>query len=322
MGKTKIEWTATHNADGSVTPGATWNPIRARTKEDFVVPAGKWGYHCEHISPGCKNCYAESMNGRTLPAWGTGLKYNVPNREKIDIFLDEKELLKPLSWKRPRKVFVCSMTDLFADFVPDDMILDVFRKMAQCPSHTFQVLTKRADRMQSILSRRRWRDLGGGHCVSLFPDEHREDDLWFLPNVWLGVSCENQEWADKRIPWLLKTPAEVRFLSVEPMLGPVDLNRIPIAGIGEEYDPVIHANVLNRASALSAFAPHVNWVIVGGESGHGARPMNPQWVRDIRDQCVNAGVAFFFKQMCNQKGRKIPFESVPEDLKVRELPNA
>lgn len=111
---TKIEW-----AD------ASWNPIRARVKEPIAKMRGgeligiiqPWGYHCERVSPGCKNCYAATMNGRMLPAWGTGLDYTVPNREKVEIFLDEKEMFKPMKWKKPRRIFVCSMTDLFAEFV-------------------------------------------------------------------------------------------------------------------------------------------------------------------------------------------------------------
>ncbi len=147
MGKTSIEWT-----------DVSWNPIRARLREDNnmskdsslrfkVIPADKWGYHCERVSPGCKNCYACSMNGRTFPAWGTGLDYTVSNREKVEIFLDEKVLLEPLRWKKPRKVFVCSMTDLFAPFVTNAMRDQIFGIMAVCRQHMFQILTKRAELM-------------------------------------------------------------------------------------------------------------------------------------------------------------------------------
>lgn len=135
----KIEW-----CDSS------WSPIRARAKENMVirgreVPAGKMGYHCERISPGCAHCYAATMNGRMLPAWGTGLDFTVPNREKVSIFLDEQELLKPLGWKKPRRIFVESMSDWCATFVADEMRDRILAVAALCPQHTFLFLTKRAD---------------------------------------------------------------------------------------------------------------------------------------------------------------------------------
>lgn len=270
---------------------ASWNPVRARLKEDAhikregrlsVISAGKWGYHCEHASPGCKNCYAERMNGRTLPAWGTGLAYTVPNREKVEIFLDETELLKPLKWKKPRKVFVCSMTDLFADFVSDDIRDRIFTLIGLAPAlghnHTFIILTKRAEAMRAYLSSNetlgRIALIGAeilgddGHVKLTYKDDGLSGVCF--KNCWLGVSCENQEWADKRIPWLLKTPAAVRFVSAEPLLGTLDL--------GE---------------CLS----HLDWVIVGGESGSGARPFDIQWARDIIAQCKDSGVPCFVKQI-------------------------
>lgn len=184
--KSKIEWT-----------DASWTPIRARNKVTAKV-----GWHCEHDTPGCKFCYAESMNKRL----GTGLPFKPGHRKDIEIFLDEEMLLQPMRWKKPRMIFVCSMTDLFADFVPDEWIDRVFAIMAACQQHTFQVLTKRAERMRAYCG-----TLGGHHerdRVSLAAKALQPDGpgFWwtlnggaFLPNVWLGVSAEDQKRADERI---------------------------------------------------------------------------------------------------------------------------
>ncbi len=254
--KSKIEWT-----------DATWNPIRARRKDTSKV-----GYHCERVSPACKNCYAATFNRRGL-AVGTGLDYTVPNRENIEIYLDEKTLLQPLSWKRPRKIFVCSMTDLFGDFVPDYLIDRVHAMMALCPQHTFLTLTKRAARMEQysnaeFVSNRIYRAM-----VAATP----EHGVWswggyrqMFEHVWRGVTAEDQQRADERIPYLLRTPAEKRFVSVEPMLGRVNLQKWLYA---------------------------LDWVIIGGESGGGARGMDVAWVRDLQGQCKMERVACFIKQL-------------------------
>jgi len=237
--KTKIEWSQ-----------HTWNPLKARLLEPVqrlvkssgelkIIPAGKVGYHCEHISPGCIKCYAETGNGRCLPAWGTGLAYNVPNRDKVEIFIDEKTLVEPLKWKPGTVAFVCSMTDLFADFVPDELIDRVFAVMALCSGVTFQVLTKRANRMlkwsQGIegMDGQSARDaLIEGAAQALYAQLHPGEDpsMWLavhqpLPNAWMGCSVESKKYADERIPLLLKTPAAIRFVSYEPALGPVDFQR-------------------------------------------------------------------------------------------------
>lgn len=285
--KTSIEWT-----------DATWNPIRAHLKEDFiiqtgrVIPAGKWGYHCERISPGCKNCYAATMNGRTLPAWGTGLDYIVPNREKVEIFLDEEELLKPLKWKRPRSVFVCSMTDLFADFVPDEFIHKIWAVMSQSPDHVFQVLTKRPERMHHLVSDRDLDDQVDGAGEGFGWCHANAAGRLPLPNVWLGVSVENQKYADERIPWLLQTPAAVRWISAEPLLGPVDLHRGGFSLISPVKSPT------------GKQWPGLDWVVTGAESGHGARPCDESWIRSLKDQCAAAAVPFFYKQKV-VNGKKI-----------------
>ena len=264
--KTSIEWT--RGDDGSA--GATWNPIRAH---NLTANGGKIGWHCEHVSEGCRNCYAESMNRRL----GTYLDFKPGNRDHIEIFLDEKMLLAPLRWKKPRRVFVNSMTDTFAEFVKDEWIDRMFAVMALAPQHTFQVLTKRPGRMQTYCcdpqSQRIWRlacNMGQpGRALSATLAKFGSP--WPLPNVWLGVSAEDQATFEERRQSLRDTPAAVRFFSLEPLLGPIDIGPALVTGC-------------------------YHWTIVGGESGPHARPMNPQWARDIRDQCKAAGVAFFHKQ--------------------------
>lgn len=260
MDNTKIEW-----AD------ASWTPIRARN-----LMTGKVGWHCEHVSEGCRFCYAETLNRRL----GTTFDFKPGHRADIDIVLDEKMLTQPLRWKRSRRIFVCSMTDLFADFVSDEMIDRVFAVMALAPQHKFLVLSKRAARMQDYFAARTdgdpWAEAAGYIADLVGMREHPvvlEPSDMPLANLWLGVSVEDQARADERISLLLATPAAVRFLSCEPLLGAVDL-RLPPAASG----------------------PAVDWVIAGGESGRGARPMHPDWARSLRDQCQAAGVPFFFKQ--------------------------
>jgi protein gp37 len=207
----RIEWT-----------DVTWNPVTGCTK----------------ISQGCKNCYAERMAKR-LKAMGSA-RY----RDGFSITLHADLLDLPRRWKQPRTVFVNSMSDLFHEDIPDEYIARVFETMRGCPQHTFQVLTKRAERLASLAPRLPWSQ-----------------------NVWMGVSVEDARVVE-RIPCLQKVPAAVRFLSLEPLIGP--LENLPLEGI--------------------------NWVIVGGESGPRARPMKRDWVNSILRQCRAAGAAFFFKQ--------------------------
>lgn len=293
---TAIEWT-----------DSTWTPIRARCWEIQDDGSGKEriGWHCEHVSEGCRNCYAEGINRRL----GTGYDYKPGNLrgkpgyygggiERPEIFLDEKMLLAPLKWKKPRMIFVCSMTDLFADFVTDEMILrilDVIRRTSwdggsNCGKinngageHTYQVLTKRSGRMAAFMKRLRWRrDPDGGGTMYLADDNQ---PALVMKNLWLGVSAEDQKTADERIPDLLQTPAAVRFVSLEPLLGAITL---PLRyGFPDHID---------RNGNGHWSPPQLDWIIVGGESGPHGRPMHPDWPRAIRDQCVAAGTAFFFKQ--------------------------
>lgn len=255
---TNIEWT--RGDDGS--KGETWNPL-----------AG-----CEYASPGCTGCYAarEAFGRlRGVPLYAGLAHRRTPDelpRFTGEIRLAPERLDQPLRWKRPRRVFVNSMSDLFHPDVPDEFVGRVWSTMRDAPQHTFQVLTKRPQRMASLLSR--FRTLDGG---SFYIGDR--GDPFVLPQVWCGTSVENQRYADLRIPHLLATPAAVRFLSVEPLLGPVDLSAWLHGGFGRAGDH-----------------DEIDWVIVGGESGPRARAMHPQWVRDLRDQCTDNGVPFLFKQ--------------------------
>jgi protein gp37 len=286
-----IEWT-----------DASWNPIRARNKT-----TGKVGWHCEHVSEGCRNCYAESINRRL----GTGVDYKPGElTNNVEVFLDEKMLLAPLHWKRPRKIFVGSMTDLFATFVTAEWLDRVFAVMALCPRHTFQLLTKRPERMREYIN--------PSTCARIFGariDNHPSGtsgrlyefiDLlpWPLPNVWLGTSVEDQPTADERIPHLLNTPAAIRFLSCEPLLGPIDLRRIE--AVKNTYDARgglkrcgIRIDALTGTyleSRVQYPNDKIDQVICGGESGRNARWMHPDLPRSLRDQCAASGVPYFFKQ--------------------------
>jgi protein gp37 len=300
--KTAIEW-----AD------ATINPVRARRMDDVVEPRRRMGWHCEHVSEGCRNCYAEALN---RDRFGTGLDYKpghlVAKGGTVKIYLAARALTDMLSWRRPRRIFVCSMTDLFADFVPDWMIDRVFAAMALAPQHTFMLLTKRPERMREYLFSISAAGLNGRQMEmraavrDISPEKAtlaeteavirvsgaRETGTWApLPNVWLGVTAEDQTRADERIPVLLATPAAKRFVSVEPMLGAVDLTNLDNTGTCRQ-EKRHGINALWKTS----LRPRLDWVICGGESGPNARPRHPVWVRSLRDQCAAAGVAFFDKQ--------------------------
>ena len=224
MARSEIEWTE-----------ATWNPI-----------AG-----CSLVSPGCTNCYAMRMAAR-LQAMGMQ-KYEGTTRKSGKrhvwtgrVNLDQKSLAAPLAWRKPLRIFVNSMSDLFQEALAEESVQRVWQIMEQAHWHSFQVLTKRPERMLSLLSQSAFR---------------------LLPNVWLGTSVENEDHVG-RIDVLRRTPAAIRFVSFEPLLAPI------------------------RKPDLT----DIHWAIVGGESGPGARPMEAEWVEDLRDSCVRQGVAFFFKQ--------------------------
>ncbi len=286
----KIEWT-----------DATWNPIRARRRDHGAGPVTHVGWHCEKVSAGCDNCYAEGINlrlGTKLPFKPGHLIHTARGgdpRGEVEVFLDERMLTAPLRWKKPRLIFVNSMTDSFGRFVTDEMLDRMFAVMALAPQHTFQVLTKRAARMREYVSPT---PTATGPCVQdrLWRLYHASGSkhvpAWPLPNVWLGVSAEDQQRADERIPDLLATPAAVRFGSFEPLLGQLDV----AWALGHPFG--IAAGFLQRGH----FSPGaeklrgLDWIIVGGESGRHARPMHPDWARSLRDQAQAAGVPFLFKQ--------------------------
>lgn len=281
---TTIEWT-----------DATWNPVRG----------------CSRVSEGCRNCYAERLAATRLahtPAY-QGLATMTPDGPRWTgrVVFDPVALEQPLRWRKPRRVFVNSMSDLFHEGLTNEQIAALFGVMAACPQHTFQVLTKRPARMlhwfgfgidmrQCVLEAR---CTGGVDIGWPLIRNQWVEPRWPLPNVWIGVSVEDQATADARIPLLLETPAAVRFVSAEPLLGPVDLT-----GLRYELPGVVAVSTLTRApvmNALQGYATNrghtrLDWVIAGGESGPGARPMHPDWARSLRDQCAEAGVAFHFKQ--------------------------
>lgn len=289
------------NSSGIEWTDATWNPVVG----------------CQYASEGCRNCYAATMTKR-LAAMGKsdyrGLINDAGHFNGTLRVLPHK-LTAPLGWRKPRMVFVNSMSDLFHPSVPLDYIDKVFAVMALCPQHTFQVLTKRPRRTAEYLdgldrptriadaskectpwrgSRRNFRSAANGPGFA-------DRVLWPIPNIWLGTSVENQEAADERIPYLLRCPAAVRFLSCEPLLGPIDLR----FGIKREN---------KRAVACAPEDHGIHWwVIVGGESGPKRRPMDLAWARSIRDQCKDAGVPFFMKQVDKR-------EPIPDDLMIREWP--
>lgn len=209
--RSRIEWTE-----------ATWNPVTG----------------CHQVSPGCAHCYAKTFAERWRGTPGH------PYEQGFDLRIWPERLEQPLRWKRSRMIFVNSMSDLFHEGIPDEYIAEVFGMMSRASQHTFQVLTKRHERLAAIAP-----------------------DLPWPENVWMGVSVENRRFVH-RAEYLREVPAAVRFISAEPLLGPLD---------GLDLDGI-------------------HWLIAGGESGHRHRPVKPEWVEDLRDRCVDEGVAFFFKQ--------------------------
>lgn len=324
--QSKIEWT-----------DATWNPVTG----------------CTPISAGCKNCYARRFANRLRGRAG------YPADEPFRVTLHPERLGEPFHWRKPRRIFVSSMGDLFHEKVPFEFVDSVFARVASSGTHAFQVLTKRPKRMLEQFQRisagapaaaaryardirqhfdRYKREFLEGYSLPspptaelrfLYDSAARQEGhgtsrqesqgislehgfsggeyhwrSWPLDNLWLGVTAENQTTADERIPLLLQTPAAVRFVSLEPLLGSVQLparamNPKGLCGERAQYD--------------WEDGTRIDWVIVGGETGPGARPMDPDWARAIRDDCATAGVPFFMKQMSG----KVP---IPDDLMVREYP--
>jgi protein gp37 len=217
-------------------------------------------------------------------------RYGYPADEPFRVTLHPDRLEQPAKWRKPRRVFVCSMGDLFHPDVPLEFISEVWTRMSWAPEHRFLILTKRPERMRDVLAQTDYFTHQAGYE--------------YLLNVWLGVTAENQARADERIPILLSIPAAVRFVSIEPMLGPVDLRPTWIRtqrGCGGRHshayshDGGTPGHILHHHHDEFC-GPRLDWVIVGGETGPGARPLHPDWVRNVRDQCVTAGVPFFLKQ--------------------------
>lgn len=278
----------------------TWNPLIG----------------CSKVSPGCKNCYAIQtawirMHNPKMADRYFGVVEKSPAGAlnwtgNVNVVKDAID--KPLRRKKPTMYFVNSMSDLFHEAVPFSVIHDIFNTIAACPQHTFQILTKRPARMLEYV---KWFQRGGRYNFD------------FGPNVWIGVSVENQQTANERIPLLLQVPAAVRFLSCEPLLGPINLTRID-AEITCPGSPYCQINPLTGKQTDMGRPcpdiPKIDWVIVGGESGHGARPLHLEWVRSLRDQCQKAGVAFFFKQF----GEWVPTGQEPAFIpgsQVRDVMN-
>lgn len=293
---TSIEWTDT-----------SWNPLRAIADLRPTV-----GWACQKISPGCENCYAAKVNQRL----GTGLGYDARGIARSTHYLDGRALNMPLTLKRPRRIFLASMTDIFGEWVHDEDLDRIFAVMALTPQHTYQVLTKRPERMREYMTAERHGLPSEGH-VELAKDLLSTErwgigqflGTWPLPNVWLGTSVENQHWADIRIPELLATPAAVRFVSCEPLLEEVWLTRDLVwaptpcpggCGCVRPEDPAAHDCGCDEGCCSEEFnyrRPDLNWIIVGGESGHGARPFDVAWARSAVEQCRAAGVAVYVKQL-------------------------
>ena len=322
--KTKIEWT-----------DATWNPLRG----------------CSRVSEGCRHCYAELLAARfsKAGAWGHGFaemtKHGPRWTGRVELLPSRLDL--PLRWSEPRRIFVSSTSDVFHESLPDEAIDRIFTTMALAHQHTFQILTKRPERMRQYLERltASTRELGyenwprrleaqmnglvdiiGAKRVQQICETPDVNSEWPLPNVWLGVSVEDQASADARIPLLLSTPAAKRFVSYEPALGPVRFTHLYVrdeceldAVRGTEAATVQHLAVPPR----KVYAP-LDWIIVGGESGPGARPFDVAWARSTIAQCKAAGVACFVKQLgaspcdsnvnCSDWGEEIEFDGPPRGV--------
>jgi protein gp37 len=291
MKDSKIEWT-----------DSTWNPITG----------------CTPVSAGCQNCYAKSIATRFKGTAG------YPKDDPFKITFHPKRLEVPLRWKKPKRIFVCSMADLFHPNVSDEDRCDIFTIMQKAYWHTFMILTKRPRSMRDWINDWRWKK---------FPYLQGQKGVRELPkNIWVGTTAENQAMADQRIPALLDIPAVIRFVSIEPMLEEMDVSRYvgPYSCYGCGY---IGGDSKEKKSNENMLCPEclteegqgvgflksdpgngcIDWVIVGGESGPKARYMNPDWARSIRDQCKYADVQFFFKKLSGRKPG-------PEDLMIREFP--
>ncbi len=282
MGKTKIQWC-----------DEVWNPVTG----------------CTPVSEGCRNCYARRMAQRLRG------RYGYPKDDPFKVTLHPLRLDEPMGWRKPRKIFVCSMADPFHKDVPFDYLEKMHRFMWHAQQHTFLLLTKRPG------IAREFHDYIRAKPFTFLTEQGK---YWPLPNVWLGVSVENQETANERIPMLVEIDAALHFISYEPALGPADLEKYLLAcdDCGNRGSAALFGNrpgsghnLCQDACIKRGESPALDWVILGGESGPGARPMDVQWARTIRDQCVEAGVPFFFKQW----GEWAPSKTQPEFIHRRDF---
>ncbi len=269
----KIEWTE-----------ATWNIITG----------------CSVISPGCTNCYAMKLAGTRLRNHPSRQGLTIPSKSgpvwNGEVRFNKDWLTQPLHWKRPRMIFVCAHGDLFHESVPDEWLDEIFAVMCLAPQHTFQILTKRAKRMREYMISLESRpdDIGMTAARHVNFEDIPEYDEWPPKHLQLGVSAEDQERADERILHLAETPAAMRWVSVEPLLGEIDLTKLALQPEGQYRNGLTgecHGFYTDYKNLNS-----IDWVVVGGESGPHARPMQPDWVRSLRDQCKAARVPFLFKQ--------------------------
>jgi protein gp37 len=237
---------------------------------------------CTPISLGCLNCYAKRMARRLAGRYGYPDK---PNQFRLTFHRDK--ITQPSVWKKPRRIFVCSMGDIAHDDVPIEWFAAVYDQIARCKQHTFMILTKRP-----------WR-------LEYFMREYAVYKYGVLPNVWIGTTVESQQGADKRIPFLLNIPAAVRFISVEPMLGPINLYS-NATGLSKYSRPCIEPI---DCQIPGDSTPMLDWVICGAETGPGKRFMKNEWAIDLKNQCVNAGVPFFFKK--DSHGNHVLYEEAP-----------
>ncbi len=295
---------------------------------------------CTHISPGCDRCYSARLTStrlRHLPEYA-GLASNGRFNGTVRCLPDRLDW--PLKWRKPKRIFVSDMADLFHDQVPDEYLVRVFDVMLNARRHTFQVLTKRHARMRSFVTRY----LSGEFAAEPLDRAPLAATVDRPPaNVWLGVSAEDQKWADIRIPALLDTPAAIRFVSAEPLLGPIDLSSWIGADHGASPGDLPAPGGRGKAGGdrggLRSGVPDdlsdstrrssISWLIAGGESGSGARPCELSWLRSLHDQCASAGVPYFLKQLGSVAGREWDagpkggdWDKWPEDLRVREFPPA
>jgi len=281
---TKIQWT-----------NRTWNPTTG----------------CKMVSEGCRFCYAQKMTKRLAGMGQEKYKGILTDKGKFNgtVRTHDAELMKPFTWKKPCMVFVNSMSDLFHEDVPFEFIDEVFKVMAANHKLTFQVLTKRPERMAKYLNEDRANHRFIGYSANRPVPEPIN---WPLPNVWLGTSVENQAAANERIRHLLACPSAVRFLSCEPLLGPVDITNKGLKNAYSVPTRFVGGHPCEWTDPGDKFIGGIHWVIAGGESGSPkARPMHPDWARSLRDQCARAKVPFFFKQW----GDWIDLENCPDDLK-------